>query len=218
VPIFAQSQPSTLRRYFTQLETLFAQCQITSDLERNDFATQFIDSNIADTWEALPEFQKTYTQFRDHLFNIYNQKTLRYTFYDLEQLVSDSAKLDFCVSHDLTHFHLRFNAISTFLLDLGLLSLREQSAMYLQLFSTVLRSQIELRLQIQYPDHSALPLHPINAIFEAAQWVSRYPSNQRSLLTPLIPQNIFRPQHTLLAPKTRHQRSKHNLCAILCSI
>jgi hypothetical protein len=80
-----------------------------------------------------------------------------------------------------------------FLLDLGLLSPHEQSAMYLQPFSAALRSQIELRLQIQYPDHSASPIHPINAIFEAAQWVSRYPSNQRSNLTPPMPSEHISP-------------------------
>ena len=66
-PIFDHDQPSTLRQYFAQLDRLFVRCAITSDLEKKDYATSFLKSDIADCWEALPEFTdtaKTYPQFQ----------------------------------------------------------------------------------------------------------------------------------------------------------
>jgi hypothetical protein len=55
-PTFDHDQPSTLRQYFAQLDRLFVRCAITSDLEKKDYATSFLKSDIADCWEALPEF------------------------------------------------------------------------------------------------------------------------------------------------------------------
>src|SRR6266540_4199859 len=66
-PVFEHDQPRTLRQYFAQLNRLFAQCTITTDLEKKDFATSFLNADIAEFWEALPEFistTTTYLQFR----------------------------------------------------------------------------------------------------------------------------------------------------------
>src|SRR6266545_8246601 len=91
-PIFDHEQPSMLRQYFAQLDRLFARCAITSDLEKKDYATSFPKGDIAECWEALPEFidpAKTYAQFKHRLLDLYNQITDRYAIYDLERLVSD---------------------------------------------------------------------------------------------------------------------------------
>src|SRR6266568_5507938 len=85
-PIFDHEQPSMLRQYFTQLNRLFTQCAIASNLEKKDFATSFLKANIADCWEALPEFidaTKTYAQFSYRLLELYNQTIDRYSLDDL---------------------------------------------------------------------------------------------------------------------------------------
>jgi hypothetical protein len=66
VPIFDQKEPSELGQYFKQLETLFACCNVVDNKERKAYATSYIKSNIADSWEALPEStsnQKSYKDF-----------------------------------------------------------------------------------------------------------------------------------------------------------
>ena len=179
-PIFDRTHPTSLRRYFVQLETLFARYRITDDLEKKSYTTSFLECDLADDWEALREFSdenKTYMDFTSRLFDLYNLNIPRYTILDLEQVVSDQFQRGFQNLQDLSEYHLRFNAISSHLLNYGLLSPSEQSRMYLQAFDTSLHSRIDFRLQIQYPDHLPSLLHPIDMIFEAARWILRDPSS-----------------------------------------
>ena len=188
-PIFDPQQHSTIRKFFAQLEALFARCQIASDIERKLYTTLFPNSDVTDTWEALSEYsdpRKTYADLKARLFDIYNQSSLRYTHCDLERFICDQIPLDLRSQQALSEFHLRFNAISTYLLDLGHISMREQSAMYLRGFHTSLRSKIDFRLQIKYPDHSLSLPHSIYAIFEAAQWISQDPTIRNSIATPTM--------------------------------
>jgi hypothetical protein len=161
-PIFDPTQPSTLRQYFAQLETHFARCTITSELEKKEFATSFLSWKIAEQWEALPEYSdtsKSYKNLKDRLLDLYNQSELRYTIGNLEELICYYRRLDLRSRQALTEFHLRFNEISMHLLKLDLLSPLEQSKMYLQAFDTSLRSRVELRLQIQFPACSLSHAH-----------------------------------------------------------
>jgi hypothetical protein len=188
-PVFDRSQHSTIRKYFAQLGTLFARCSIASDIEKKSYATLYVDSDIADTWEALPEYSDpatTFSEFKTRLFDIYNQTTLRFTISDLEELICDHQRRNLRSLQSLTEFHLRFNVISSHLLDIGLLSKREQSAMYLRVFDAQIRSRIDLRLQIQYPDHSPSLPHTIDAILEAARWILRDPNTQSAISTPAM--------------------------------
>src|SRR6266511_899283 len=172
-PIFDHEQPSMLRQYFAQLDRLFTRCAITSDLEKKDFATSFLEADIADCWEALPEFidtTKTYAQFMYRLFDLYNQITDRYSLHDLARLIADQNSGGIQSLQELSTFHLRYNMISLYLIDQGILSSRKQSQQYLRVFDAIRQSQIDLCLQIKYPQHS------INTIFEAAQWILAAPA------------------------------------------
>ena len=91
-PIFDRTHPTSLRRYFVQLETLFARYRITDDLEKKSYTTSFLECDLADNWEALCEFSdenKTYMDFTSHLSNLYNLNIPRYTILDLERVVSN---------------------------------------------------------------------------------------------------------------------------------
>jgi len=185
-PTFDHDQPSTLRQYFAQLDRLFVRCAITSSLEKKDFATSFLKNDIADCWEALPEFidpAKTYTQFTYRLLDLYNQITDRYTIHDLARLVSDHVQTSIRSLQDLSAFHLRYNTISAYLIGQDFLSLREQSQQYLRVFDAAQQSQIDLRLQIKYPQHLPTCLHSIDMIFEAARWILRVPTAQNAIPT-----------------------------------
>ena len=71
----------------------------------------------------------------------------------------------------MTDFHLKFNAVSTYLIDADLLSKREQSQSYLRVFDPVLLSSIQMRLQIQHPTHHPSLPYSLEAIYDAAGWV-----------------------------------------------
>ena len=206
-PIFDQKHHSSLRQYFRQLETLFVRCSVTSDPEKKLYATQFPDADVAETWEALPEYSdatKTYFDLKKQLFRIYHQEGFRFTIRDLEQLVSDAMLCGIRTLQDLTEFHLRFNSVSSHLLDFSLLSERERSAFYLQAFATTFRAKIELRLQIQFPDYSPLFPQPIGSIFEAAQWVLKEPTAPQVSPTPRA---VSAPSSTISVPSSVSQPS-----------
>ena len=187
-PIFDPAQPATLRQYFAQLDALFARFQIESEHEKKEYASSFLRWDTAEAWEALPQYSdesKTYADLKDRLLDLYNQSALRYTLCDLEQLVSEHMRPALQSLRALSEFHLRFTAISKYLLGLGLLSPRKQSLMYPQVFDESLRSRIEFRLHIQFPNHSPSLPHPIDAIFEAARWILRDPTIQNSSPMPV---------------------------------
>jgi len=78
-PTFDPSSPNDITRFFRQLETLFARCTIADETEKKQYASSYVSSEVADTWEALTEFsdpQVTYQKFKDQLFEIYNQVSL----------------------------------------------------------------------------------------------------------------------------------------------
>ena len=179
-PTFDQKRPNDLGRYFIQLETLFTRCEVASDAEKKQFAVSFVESEVADCWKALPEFlneNKTYAQFKQGLFKIYNQVSLRYILPDLDRLVSERQRAGLSSLQDLAEFHLRFNAIASYLLANQLISAREQSQAYMRVFDDSLQMQVMMRLQISHPaHHPALP-YTIDDIRDAATWVLQGASN-----------------------------------------
>ena len=163
------------------LETLFARYSIADDLEKKTYTTSFLKCDLADQWEALEEFldtTQTYADFKSSLVDVYNLNLPRHTLSDLQRLVSDQFRSGFRSLQDLTAYHLRFNAISSHLLNFGLLSSREQSHLYLQAFDTLIQPRIDLRLQIKYSDHHSLHPHSINTLFDAARWILGDPTSQ----------------------------------------
>jgi hypothetical protein len=71
VPVFDRKFPSSLPRYFTQLETLCAHHGIADDFEMKTYTTSFLDCDLADDWEALQEFSdKSKTYLSSPVFSI----------------------------------------------------------------------------------------------------------------------------------------------------
>jgi hypothetical protein len=173
-PSFDQKHPHDLEQYFEQLETLFARCKIEDDLEKKRFAVSFVESEVADSWKALAEYKdqtKTYADLKDCLFEIYNQVSLRYILSDLDQLVGERQRLGMRSLKDLTDFHLRFNAIASYLLANQLISAREQSQSYMRVFEESIQARVVMRLQIRLPNHHPALPYPIDEIYQAAKWV-----------------------------------------------
>jgi hypothetical protein len=48
-PSFDASKPNQLGRYFRQLETLFTRCGVNDDRQKKNYATSYVDVEIADT-------------------------------------------------------------------------------------------------------------------------------------------------------------------------
>src|SRR5438445_13285973 len=95
-PTFSPNRPNEIRRYFTQLEQLFTQSNITANATMKSYVTSYVDADTADTWEALAEFKdatKTYDDLKDRLLKLYNQITLKYILTDLDRLVGERQRI-----------------------------------------------------------------------------------------------------------------------------
>jgi len=126
-PTFDQKEPNDLVQYFKQLETLFTRSAIAADVDKKEYATSYVKSEVAESWEAIPEFSSigsTYNNFKDRLLELYNQTTLQYILSDLDRLIGERQRLGMRSLQDLSDFHFRFNVISSFLMTNQLLSSR----------------------------------------------------------------------------------------------
>ncbi|KAG5719790.1 hypothetical protein E4T56_gene7271 [Termitomyces sp. T112] len=56
VPKWDESHPRELLQYFKELEYLFADCGITDDMQKKEYAAQYVSYDTAETWLGLPEF------------------------------------------------------------------------------------------------------------------------------------------------------------------
>jgi hypothetical protein len=203
-PKFDNAEPNDLIRFFKQLEILFARCKIALDNEKKEYTTSYVSAEVADSWEAIPEFadaNATFANFRDRLFEIYNQVSSRYILSDLDRLIGERQRLGMRSLQDLSEFHLRFNAMASYLETNHLISTREQSQSYLRVFDDTLQSRILMRLQIQFPNqHPSLP-YAINKIYDAAKWVLQgVPGSFGAPLTAPLPLSLPVPLAPTIAP------------------
>ena len=129
--------------------------------------TSYVDYELAEYWEALPEFHnalKTYIDLRDRLLDFYHQRLFKYTVSDLDRIVDDCAHIGFSSLQHLSDFHMQFNKVASYLASIGLLSLQEQSQTYLRAFDPVLLSQISIQLQIKHRNCSQTRPYTIDEI------------------------------------------------------
>ena len=85
------AQSRSLRRYFEDLELLFARCKIESDIEKKRYTRSYAPIEAADMWEMLPMFTTgTYQEFKDAIFALYPGAgtVRRWTHNDLWDLVA----------------------------------------------------------------------------------------------------------------------------------
>jgi len=90
-PTFDPSHPSQIRRYLAQLECLFIRASLTHDQQEMKFYTTFfIDPDLADLWEAFPEFispTSTFNDLKAALIDTYVPFS-KYKLSDLHSLIS----------------------------------------------------------------------------------------------------------------------------------
>ncbi len=186
-PVFNPSKPNEIVRYFNQLEDLFNRCVVATDAAKKKYVVAYVDVDTADTWEFLPEYRdvtKTYLDLKNCLFEFYGQKSNKYIITDLDRLVGERQRIGVRTLQELTDFHLKFNAISTYLIDADLLSKREQSQSYFRIFDPALQASVQMRLNIQHQAHHPSMPYDINKIYAAATWALQGTSNVMTITPP----------------------------------
>ena len=155
-PVFNPKNPNEIGRFFTQLESLFIRGTVMDGAKKKKYASVYVNGNTAETWEVLEEYTdaaKTYLEFKAKLLELYHQVTLKWILTDLDCLIGERQRLGIRSLQDLSEFHLKYNTVSTYLINSNLLSKHEQSQSYFRVFDPTLHALIQMQLQIQHKDH-----------------------------------------------------------------
>src|SRR6267143_4780149 len=179
-PVFDPSQPSQIHHYFAQLERLFERAAISHDQHEMKFYTMFfVDPNLADLWEAFPEFtspSSTFGDLKSALIGTYAGFG-KYKPSDLHALIPATNSSTIGSFSDLSDFHMRFQEISLDLITFGHLDTIGQTLAYPRGFPPTFWNLISQHLAIKFPDHRAIDPYPISDIFDAACFVLHSPTS-----------------------------------------
>jgi hypothetical protein len=196
-PVFDSLKPRELSRYFSDLEVLFKRNKMTSDTEMKENTIYYVDFETEQIWKTFPEFAdiaKTYTMFRDAILVHYPDATGEnvYSLRDMDSLIGERQRLGINSTNDLFEYHIRFLAITTWLIQKKQLSDLEQKRAYLRAFQPPLLAAINNRLQMKFMDqHPNIP-HEIKDVNDAVRFVLQTSSfSSQSYLAPAPPVTIL---------------------------
>ena len=176
------TRPRTLIRYFKDLESLFVRAGITTDADKKNLATHYVEMEVEDVWTGYPEFKnqaKTYDEFKKAIIDHYPEASGEYLYAlsDIDTLIGERHRLGIRTLTELITFHNQFEAITSWLLDKGHISMMERSRAYPGAFQPHLWSMIETRICITNPKrHPNLP-YDISDIFNTAKAILQGPYN-----------------------------------------
>jgi hypothetical protein len=203
-PSFNPDRPSELSRFFRQLEALFIRCGITSDVEKKDYVISYVDASLADLWEGIPSFKSdanTYDEFKAAILDCYSDHDRKYNVSDLDMLIGERQRLGIRSLNELSEYHLRFQAVTSYLLEKKLIGEVEQFNAFVRSFSPAFWKDISRRLQVKYPDHYPDLPYKISEVYEAARFVLHgLPTGSGAIPIPAFPPQKSSPSPTSYMP------------------
>ncbi|KNZ78777.1 hypothetical protein J132_09915 [Termitomyces sp. J132] len=163
VPKWDESRPRELPQYFKELEYLFADCSITDDTQKKEYALQYVSYNTAETWLGLPEFVLRLYPGAD--------ASTHYNLGDLEQLVNQTFNSSLATLGRFSDYYRDFQCIARWLLTNSKLYHNEECCLFQQGIPMSLWSKIIRHLEITLPDHHPEDPYDVDQVFEGAKWV-----------------------------------------------
>ncbi|KAF7800245.1 hypothetical protein EIP86_011492 [Pleurotus ostreatoroseus] len=183
-PTFDPTNPRTLRRFFEDLEILFARCQINTDDEKKRFIRTYVPIEVSDQWETLPECGAgfTYAQFRDKIKELYPNasESRKWQRREMLDLVEKIYARGIGTSEDWAEFYREYYAITTYLITKDKCSKDEQGRKLLEALRQPLLDNVKLRLQIKVQNHEPDAAYSLKDINEAVLWVLQGGGNYAS--------------------------------------
>ena len=113
-------KPKQLPRYFKDLELLFEHTKIVADADKKRYATFYLEVEVAEVWEELPEFHsanKMYEEFKAAVIVMYPSADAkkRYTRVDVDQHVTKWRNRGIHSLNDWAEFYCEFQAMCSWL-------------------------------------------------------------------------------------------------------
>jgi hypothetical protein len=97
----------------------------------------------------------------------------QYSLSDMDILTGERLRLGIHSADELADFHMRFLAITNWLINRRQLSDLEQQRSYIQAFQSSLLTPILTRLQIKFPDQHPDAPYKVSDVYEAAKFTLR---------------------------------------------
>jgi hypothetical protein len=78
-------------------------------MEKKKHTCQYVDINMADLWEAIPEFDvtKTFDEFKSAIFKLYpgSESERKWTIADMDKLVREQLRMGILNVSDLRNYY-----------------------------------------------------------------------------------------------------------------
>ena len=189
-PTFDRSKPRELVRFFEELEYLFDRAGLTQEADKKKHVLRYVDFEVEQIWKSFTEYadvNKTYKDFKEAILVHYPDASGDYVYSlrDMDLLIGERQRIGISNTVDLADYHLKFLAITTWLIEKQQLGTLEQQRGYLRAFQPRLLGAISNRLQMKKPDHHPNIPHSIKDVYEAARFILQGANT--------APQNYFAP-------------------------
>jgi hypothetical protein len=129
-PKFSPTQPRELRRYFEELEVLFARCQVTNDIERKKHACRYLDIDTSNFWQSINKYAiaTTYESWKTAIYKLYpgSEDNRRWTMNNMDKLVGERIRLGIQTIEELASYYRSFHTITSHLINQNRISSSEQ--------------------------------------------------------------------------------------------
>ncbi|KAL7282830.1 hypothetical protein ACG7TL_002243 [Trametes sanguinea] len=208
-PSFDPAKPRSIGRFFKDLEFLFIRAQIPEpdDALRKRLACRYVPPEVEELWsllpEASPESPASFVEFRDAVIALYPEFSSgrRFAFSDLERLVDDQRSRSVASLEEYGVFYRSFVQISSYLRSKDHLGNIEQSQFFLRALSPELRSKVDFRRQLLYPEKLPDDFLPLSELHKIVLFViSSFPPSSSAASS--APPSLLKPVDTSLPPRS----------------
>jgi hypothetical protein len=170
------SDLNTIRRYFKDLEVLFARHRVSDDVEKKRAAMRYPSLEVERLWQSACAFSnpaRTYADFKEEVLQLYLEimRDWMHMLVDLEEAVRQAAQKDIWSEAELGVYYRRFLLVSQYLIEQGRFLLQKQSHAFLRGFRSPLKEQVQERLRTKFLDHIPGDPYMTGDVFDATRFV-----------------------------------------------
>ena len=167
-------KPRQLIQIFKELKPLFVRGNITSEQDKKDMVLKYVDLELEEVWQRYPEYKTqttTYAAFKAAILAHYPDATgdYMYSLADIDSLIGERYRIGIRTLDDLTDYHNRFEAITSWLREKDHIGKKEEERYYVGAFQPHFWDLIENRLSIKYMNQHPNEPYPIVDVYDAAR-------------------------------------------------
>jgi hypothetical protein len=168
------TKPRQLVRFFKELEPLFVRASINNEQEKKDLVLKYVDLELEEVWQRYPEYKDhntTYAGFKAAILAHYPDATgdYMYSLADLDTLIGERYRIGIRTLDDLTDYHNRFEAVTSWLREKDHIGKKEEERAYVGAFQPHFWDLIENCLSIKHMNQHPNVPYPMADVYEAAR-------------------------------------------------